>query len=225
LGLWFPCRKSAGSTTVTNDAPPELPHRSLFNRGGPLRFAGRFTEIFTVSLQKLHPEHWRGYLWRRQKHAAIHVLRTPMEFAVGTLAHVNLRGSVGSSARLGGSAPTFRRSSGGQPGAQKGKRTSSETRERDPLWLCNPPASSSSFTASRRTLYDNPAAATFISWQGHVSQHGFQPRIYARRTFTAASMSSGAGMWSDRYKICRRKRQSSSKLLKLKVGSSGRTRT
>jgi hypothetical protein len=23
-GLWFPCRKSAGSTTVTNDAPPEI---------------------------------------------------------------------------------------------------------------------------------------------------------------------------------------------------------
>src|SRR5712691_10529591 len=84
---------ACGFRAASRRAPPPLRttrrlsyrHRSLFNPGGALRVAGCFMETFTVSLRKLHPGHWRGYLWRRQKHAAIHVLRTPMEFAVGTV--------------------------------------------------------------------------------------------------------------------------------------------
>jgi hypothetical protein len=71
LGLWFPCRKSADSTTVTNDSPPELPaSKSLQPRRTTARrwaFCGdlhsQLTEIASGALARipLAPQETRSY--------------------------------------------------------------------------------------------------------------------------------------------------------------------
>src|ERR1700680_1542425 len=71
LGLWFPCRKSAGPTPVTNDAPPELlTSKSLRPRRTTARrwafygdFHSQLTKIASGALARilLAPPETRSY--------------------------------------------------------------------------------------------------------------------------------------------------------------------